>query len=114
MSDRRRPRRVAQLVLQEISAILFRESKDPRVKDAVLTDVEMPPDLRLAKVYFVCPEEVREQVEAGLAQASGFIRRELGKRIRLRFLPELEFIYDSSGDQGRRIEELLRHINETV
>lgn len=104
-----RTARVARQVQQELSQIIEEQLKDPRVGMVTLTAVQMTPDLRLARVYFSRlgePEERQEAKEA-LEHAAGFLRRELGQRLRLRYLPELRFHIDDSLDRYDRISELL-------
>jgi ribosome-binding factor A len=74
--------------------------------------VKVADDLRNAKIYFVemGKDECSPEIKAGLTQAAGFIRRELGKRIRLRYVPELTFVHDESFGYGNRIENLLAQI----
>lgn len=110
----KRADRVADLVRTEIADILLREVSDPRVRLVIITGVKMSDDLRHAKVFFVerGRDECRPEVEAGMQRASGFLRRELGKRLQLRYLPELQFIYDTSFAYGSRIDRLLNEIHE--
>jgi len=104
-----RTARVARQVQQELSQILEEQLKDPRVGMVTLTSVQMTPDLRLARVYFSRlgdPKE-RQEAKAALEHAAGFLRRELGQRLRLRYLPELRFFIDDSLERYDRISELL-------
>jgi len=93
----------------EVADILMRRIKDPRVRSVTVTDAELTSDLRLARVYVTTMErdEAERQVFDGLAKAAGFIRAELGKRLALRYLPDLTFIKDISGPRGDRILQLL-------
>jgi len=104
-----RTARVARQVQQELSQILEEDLKDPRVGMVTLTSVQMTPDLRLARVYFsrLGPAAEREEAREALEHASGFLRRELGNRLRLRYLPELRFFVDDSLDRYDRISRLL-------
>lgn len=98
------------MIQQEISDLLLRKLKDPRLEMVTITGVEVAPDLKLARVYFSrygSPEEVRKTAD-GLVKAAGFIKRELGARLKLRFVPELQFIHDTSYEYGDRIESLLK------
>lgn len=104
-----RTARVARQIQQELSQIIEEQLKDPRVGMVTLTAVQMTPDLGLARVYFSRlgePEE-RQEAKAALEHAAGFLRRELGRRLRLRYLPELRFHIDDSLDRYDRISELL-------
>ena len=110
--ESRRSQRVADLVRAEISNLLRIEAHDPDVKFVTITDVEMPPDLRSARVFFTAhgDETALDRAAAGLARAAGFLRRELGRRCGLRYAPELFFEADRSYDRGARIDELLSRV----
>lgn len=105
--------RVSEQVLRELAELIRLELKDPRVGLVTLTDVELTPDYAHAKVFFtsLVAAEQREEVLAGLRRASGFLRRELGRRVRIHTLPELHFIFDASVERG---SELSRLIDEAV
>jgi ribosome-binding factor A len=108
-----RPKRTMQvggLIQKEISELLIRKIKDPRLEMVTITGVKVSPDLKLARVYFSRfgnPEEIRQGLE-GLQSAAGFIKRELGQRLKLRHVPDLEFSHDTSFEYGDRIESLLK------
>ncbi|MCR5758096.1 MAG: 30S ribosome-binding factor RbfA [Selenomonas sp.] len=107
-----RVEKVQELMKQEISQIILRELKDPRIGFVTVTSVECTGDLREAKVY-VSLMGSESQVKAcwtGLNSSLGFIRREIGKRIRLRVTPELSFALDKSLDYSAHIQELLLKI----
>ncbi len=106
---RRRIERVGQLLREEISTLLRREIKDPRVATVTITDVEATSDLKHASVYVrtLGSEVPVEEAIAGLESAAGTLRRELGRRLRLRRIPELRFVADRSLEHARRIEDLL-------
>lgn len=108
----KRADRVAQLIRADISEIISKEVKDPRLHVVTITSVTLSDDLRNAKIFFVemGKDECSDDMKAGLNQASGFIRRELGKRMKLRCVPELIFIHDTSFGYGNRIEKLLAQI----
>jgi ribosome-binding factor A len=110
----KRADRVADLIMAEISDIIFKEVKDPRVQALTITSVKVSDDLRNAKIYFVemGKDECSGEIKAGLNRAAGFIRRELGKKMQLRFVPELMFVHDTSFGYGNRIEKLLAQIAE--
>ena len=113
MNSFKRADRVADLVKMEISDLLLKQVRDPRIGSVTITGVKVTDDLRTARVFFVelgkdrCSEDVR----AGLGRAVGFLRRELGRRLRLRCVPELFFAYDPSFAYGNRIERLLSEIH---
>ena len=104
--------RVGDSLLEVIAEILRREIADPRLQSVNLTGVKMSKDLRHAKVFFsLLPGgTTREEALAGLKKAGGFIRSHLGKKLKLRFVPALEFLYDESEDEARRIEALLDRV----
>ena len=104
--------RVSSLVHQVLATLLTFEVKDPRLADATVTEVEISGDLREARIYLAAPDdpETREEIMRGLQRASGFIRRELGKRVRLRVTPNLQFRWDESIQYGARIEQQLREL----
>ena len=104
--------RVGETIREELSAMLLRDLKDPRIGFVTITDVVMSPDLRQAKVYFsrIGTEAERDESLQGLQAAAGFMRRELGHRLALKFAPELRFFYDESLETGSRIDRLLREI----
>ena len=108
--DFKRADRVADLIKQEISDILRREAHDPRIANITVTDVKLTDDLRSARIYYVelGKDSLSADVEKGLAKAKGFLKRELGKRLQLRYVPELNFFYDPSFEYGSRIERLLK------
>jgi ribosome-binding factor A len=106
--------RLRELFKEEISLILQRETKDPRIGFVSVTDVEVSPDLRHAKVFvsILGDEEAKVKTMAGLGNAQGFIRTELGRRIRLRRIPQLFFKLDNSIERGVRVQHLLRRVAE--
>ncbi|MGH7907607.1 MAG: 30S ribosome-binding factor RbfA [Candidatus Binataceae bacterium] len=110
-NEGRRPERVAELVLRELSGMLMRDLKDPRLRGVTLTWVKMTDDLRLARVFFSHLDGARQAPEiiAGFASAGGFIRRNIGRALGLRHTPELGFEFDPGPEQAARIDQLLRH-----
>lgn len=104
--------RVGELIQQELSDIILRGLRDPRVGFVTLMSVDVTSDLRIAKVYFtVMGEEVDvENSLQGLQSAAPFLRRELGKRLKLRHVPELNFKYDQSVAYGNHIESIIKKI----
>lgn len=107
-----RQEKVEELLKVEISDIVQKEMRDPRLGFVTLTDVEVSPDLRHARVFVsVMGDEEQQEVSLKtLDRASGFIRGELGKRVRMRVLPEVEFRIDISIERAARIFELLQQI----
>lgn len=113
MSSQLRVEKLQELIKQEMSKMLLKEIKDPRIGFVTVTDVEMTGDLREAKIYVSImggDEQIKESLE-GLQSALGFIRREIGHRIRLRFTPEISFALDKSLDYGEHIQKLLLQIS---
>jgi ribosome-binding factor A len=110
-----RVERVAAQLRQEISEIIIRDLKDPRVGMATITEVKVSPDLRNAtvKVSVVGDAEGRQAAIDGLDHAKGFIRRELGTRLsNLRFAPELRFQLDEGVEYSVRVSQLLREAQQ--
>lgn len=108
----RRQRQVANLIQEEISDIITRKVRDPRVVGVTITRVSVTPDLGYADIYFskLGDDEERKAAQTGLDAASGFLRRELAPRLDLRFVPELRFHQDRSWEQASRIDALLEQI----
>lgn len=110
----KRADRVADQIRMEVADILMRKIKDPRVHGVTVTDVELTGDLRIAYVFVTTMEkdDAERDIFAGLAKASGFVRSELGRRLTLRYLPEVIFKKDVSGQRGDRILELLDGLHQ--
>ncbi|MFZ7943740.1 MULTISPECIES: 30S ribosome-binding factor RbfA [Bacillaceae] len=108
-----RANRVGEQMKKELGDIIGRKIKDPRIGFVTVTDVQVTGDLQQAKVYIsvLGDEEQRENTLKGLAKAKGFIRTEIGHRIRLRKTPEIIFEWDESIDYGNRIETLLHQLH---
>ena len=105
----KRADRVADQIRMEVADILMRKTKDPRVRSVTVTDVELTADLRIAYVFVTTMEkdQAEREIFAGLSKASGFVRAELGRRLTLRYLPEVIFKKDISGLRGDRVLQLL-------
>ena len=105
--------RVGEQIKKELSLILQTEFKDPRLGFITVTGVDVTNDLSQATVYLsvLGSDEQKEDTLKALAKGTGFLRSELGRRIRLRHVPELIFKFDSSVEYGSRIEHLLSQIN---
>jgi len=104
--------RLAEEFKKEVSDIIKNEVKDPRIGFVSVVAVEVSGDLRHAKVYVSIlgnEESVRGTMEA-LKRASGFIRKEIARRIQLRYTPEVVFLYDDSIAQGAKISKILHEI----
>jgi ribosome-binding factor A len=103
-----RAQKVGDQVQRELSSILHRELRDPRVGMITLTGVEVSPDCTHATVYFTCLDvsHVPEATQ-GLRRAAGFLRTQLAKRIKLYTAPELRFVYDESIERGAHLSQLI-------
>jgi ribosome-binding factor A len=109
----RRMARVNDLIRREISDLLLREARDPRLSGLLsVTEVVTSPDLRHAKIYVsvMGSDDEKRQAEEGLAAACGFLRRSLGARLTLRYVPELTFERDESIERGSRLLELMKQV----
>ena len=116
MAKQLRIEKLQELIKQEMGKMLLTDLKDPRIGFVTVTDVEMTGDLREAKIYVSVmggEEQVKNSLE-GLNSALGFIRREIGHRIRLRFTPEISFALDTSLDYGDHIQKLLLQVEGDV
>ncbi len=107
----KRSERVSDQMKQEIADILMRKIKDPRIGFVTVIDVDIADDLKNAKVFVSVYGGDKEESLKGLKSATPFIRSELGRRMRMRVIPELLFKYDSTVEQGAHIMELLRDIH---
>ena len=109
----RRSRRLEHLLRAELSELLSRQIRDPRLKGLVtITEVSTSADLREAKVFVsvMGDDEEKEEALQGLNSAAKFLRRELGKRVSLRHTPELSFERDNSIERGIRLAELIKQV----
>jgi ribosome-binding factor A len=108
MSDSRL-RKVEGELQRALAQLVRREVKDPRVGNVTITEVDVAPDMKTARVYFVpfaSSHEVAE-VQAGLTRAAGFLRGEAGRRLGLRYAPRLEFVFDERIDEADRLTRLI-------
>ncbi|MDX9944322.1 MAG: 30S ribosome-binding factor RbfA [Azonexus sp.] len=107
-----RGERVAEQVRRDLADLIRSELKDPRVGMISLTAVELTPDYAHAKVFFTTLNtDHLAEIEQGLKRASGFLRRELGRRIHIHTLPELHFVYDNSLEYGANMAVLIQKAN---
>jgi ribosome-binding factor A len=108
----KRSEKVADLIHKEISEMLVKTIKDPRIGFVTITRVTVSEDYRSAKVYFSVAGTVEEREKSmeGLNSAKGYVRKELGRRIRLRYTPEIIFKFDPSIEYAIHIGEVIRHI----
>ncbi len=107
-----RPQKVADQIQRELSAILQRELRDPRVGMVTLTGVEMSPDCAHATVYFTLlrKEDLADTLK-GLDRAAGYLRSQLGRRVTLYATPQLRFAYDESVERGDRLARLIESVS---
>ena len=110
----KRSERVADLIRKEISEMLVKTIKDPRIGFVTITRVTVTEDCRSAKIYYsvVGTLDEREQSMEGLNSAKGYIRRELGHRMKLKYTPEIVFQFDPSIEYAIHMGELIHHLQE--
>jgi ribosome-binding factor A len=110
----KRSDRVGEAIKREVSEMIVHEIKDPRVHFATVMDVELTDDLRFAKIFVsvMGTEEEKAETMAGLEHATGFVRSEIGRRVRLRFTTEIRFYLNRTLDHAFRIEELLNSLKK--
>lgn len=114
MSDLR-ANRVGEQMKKELGDIISRKIKDPRIGFVTVTEVKVTGDLQQAKAFIsvLGDDKQKQDTLVGLAKAKGFIRSEIGRRIRLRKTPELTFEFDEAVEYGNRIETILQDLNDT-
>lgn len=108
----KRSEKVAEAIHEMVSELLIKGLKDPRIGFVTITGVKVTDDLHLATIFFtvIGSEEERRATEKGLNSARGYIRKEMGRNLRMRYIPDIVFKYDESVEYGSRIESLLREI----
>ena len=115
---RLKPKRLAELIKKEVSEILQRKVSDPRIQMTSITEVELTPDLKLAKIYvsvFATNPQKKQESLDGIHSATKFIRGELAKSLKMRVTPEIKFIDDISLERGSKIISLMKKIeNERI
>ena len=106
--SRGRPKKIADLMQREISELLQREVRDPRVGMVTLTSVDVSPDMSHAKVFFtMLDKEHLEETTRGLQRAASFLRSQLSRRMSMYKTPELRFVYDESVERGDHLSRLI-------
>src|SRR4051794_10569258 len=112
MSQGSRPERVADQIRSEVASMLAREVHDPGIGFVTITRVQVTPDLQHARIHYTAlgDDKARTNTAKALGRAAAFLRRQIGSRLRLRRVPELEFLYDGSVAGQDRIEQLLNNI----
>ena len=114
MKPSRRPQRLALQIQHEVSLLISRNMKDRRIGFVTVTGVRLSPDLRHAKIYISemgGSESDKQETLDILNRANGWVRRELGQKIRVKFLPEIVFLTDQSQDYGEKIDRLIDEIH---
>ncbi len=111
----KRALRVGDTILKEVAFLLLRKVRDPRVEGVTVTGVHMSDDLRQARIYysFLGEKSRINRVQAGLDSAKGYIKREIGTRMALRYVPEIKFVYDPTLDLGSRMDMLFERIRSS-
>ena len=109
MAEAQRKRRIEAEIQRVLSEVIAREVKDPRVGNVTITAVNVAADMGTARVYFTPFASINphEEVRIGLTHAGGFLRGEVGRRLRLRHAPRLEFIFDDTADKASRLTGLI-------
>ncbi len=114
MPQTHRLEKINQLIRQELSGLLLRETKDPRLSGYIsINSVTTTPDLRYARVRVscLCDEAKKQEILAALAHSKGFFRSEMAKRLKIRRMPELSFIWDTSIERGA---DLLSYMDKVL
>lgn len=113
MAEGKRSEKVADLIQEEISGMLVKSLKDPRIGFVTITRVAVSDDCRFAKIYFSVMGSLtdREKSTAGLNSAKGYIRKELGRRMGLRYTPDIMFQFDPSIEYAIHIGEVIEHLH---
>jgi ribosome-binding factor A len=116
MATTRRQERVNHLLHKELSSLIEFESSDPRLQGVTVSAVEISPDLKYARVFVVAghDDDRNKEIRRGLHSAAPFLRHELAQRVKLRLVPELEFVFDRSFERGDRIEQLIREASRSA
>jgi ribosome-binding factor A len=109
MTEPQRKRRIESEIQRVLSEVIAREVKDPRVGNVTITAVRVSPDMATARVYFTpfASKHPPEEVRVGLVHAGGFLRGEVGRRLRLRHAPRLEFVFDDTVERASRLTGLI-------
>lgn len=108
-----RIQRIATLIKKEVAEMLIREVKDPRIGMVTITGVAVSKDLRIAHIYYSAlgSEKQIQDSAIGLRQAAKFIQREIGRRIRMRYTPAIDFQFDHSLEYGSHIDKILQNLS---
>ena len=111
--SRGRPQKIADLMQRELSGLLQREVRDPRVGMVTITSVDVSPDLSHAKVFFTILDKAKkDDTTKGLQRAASFLRSQMARRMSMYTTPELRFVYDESVERGDRLSRLIDSVIE--
>ncbi len=115
MTPYKRAERVGDLIKEEISRIIQYELKDPGIGFVTVTQVRLSDDLKHAKIFYsvLGDEEAKKESSSALKRACGFIQHEVGRKLRLRYTPEIYFMFDPSVEYGAHIETLIKKIHQS-
>jgi ribosome-binding factor A len=113
MAQGSRPARVGDAIRQELGDLIMRQVKDPGVGFITITHVKVTPDLQIARAYYttIGDDKARAETRRALDRATPFLRRQVGQRLQLRRVPELEFFFDESIERGDRIERIIQDLH---
>lgn len=108
----KRSEKIAETIHETVSSLLTRGLNDPRIGFVTIIAVDLNEDLTLAKIFYtvIGDDKVKKDTEAGLNSAKGYIRKELGRALTMRHIPEIVFKFDSSQEYGNRIDSILKEI----
>ena len=108
-----RPERVAEAINKELSLLLLLKVRDSRISEVTISNVQMSPDLKQAKVYFQVPRGVNAKKAAqGMKRATGFFRSQLARAMNMRYTPRLVFFYDNQNEEIDRLDQVFAEINK--
>ena len=112
MAQGSRPERVGDQIRAEIAELIAREVHDPGIGFLTITQVKVTPDLQQARVFYttIGDDKARKETARALGRATPFLRRQMGRRLRLKHVPTLEFFYDESIERQDRIERIIQDI----
>ena len=110
----KRAAKVGDQILKEIAFLLLAKVKDPRVRGATMTGIRLSDNLKKAKVFYsvIGDKDHVERTQAGLDSAKGFIKREIGLQMELRYVPEITFVHDPSLENGSHMERLFKELRD--
>lgn len=107
----KRPRQIADLIHRELATILKRETNDVRLNQLLITEVDVNPDLRVARIYFTLLDSAQlEETQRALTKGTGFLRQRLAERVALRYVPKLLFKFDDNLERAEHLSSLLNKI----